>query len=208
MGGLFAVDGKGFRFLSTASDLVILNLLWLLCCLPIVTIGASTTALYAMLIKMVRHEDGYLVRGFFSSFRLNLRQATGIWLIFLGVIAVLYFDFYFSAHAPFEGAAVLFVPFAMVAGLLALTMLYVFPMQAVFENRIWKTFKNSLFMALAHLPISVLALVVAMGPAAVVFLLSDRLGLALFFDLVIGFAFFAWVNAHLFAKVFQRFLTE
>lgn len=69
MGGFFSIDGKGFRFLSTMSELVTLNLLWLLCCIPIVTIGASTAALYTITIKMVKNEDSYVIRGFFSSFK-------------------------------------------------------------------------------------------------------------------------------------------
>lgn len=206
MNRFFSIDGKGFGFLGTASDLVILNLLWLLCCIPVVTIGASTTALYAVVIKMVKNEDSYVARGFFSSFRQNFRQATAIWLILLTVMAVLFFDFYFCSHAPIKGARVLFIPFATITALLALVLVYVFPIQAVFQNTIWKTLKNSLFMALAHLPLSLLALAVSMGPAAVLFLAAGNWEQALFFNCVIGFAFFAWTNCHILVRVFSRYM--
>lgn len=208
MEGLFSVDGKGFQFLSTASELVILNLLWLLCSLPILTIGASTTALYSIAIKIVKNEESYVARGFWNSFKRNFRQATTIWVLILAVIAILYFDFYFSAHAPVKGAAVLFVPFALAAMLLILTGIYVFPILAVFDNSIGKTLKNSLYMALAHFPSSVLAVVVSAGPIVVVLLLHNRLSLALFLDLVIGFAFFAWVNSHIFVRLFERYMPK
>ncbi len=206
MGGFFSIDGKGFRFLSTMSELVTLNLLWLLCCIPIVTIGASTAALYTITIKMVKNEDSYVIRGFFSSFKQNFKQATTIWMILLAAAAVLFFDFYFSSYAPVKGAAVLFVPFATAAALLVLVMIYVFPIQAVFKNTVWKTLKNSLYMALAYLPLSILAFVIAMGPLAVLFLFLDHFGSALFFNCVIGVAFFTWTNSHIFVKVFDRYM--
>lgn len=208
MEGFFSMDGKGFRFLSTASELVILNLLWLLCSLPVVTIGASATALYSVSIKIVKNEESYVAKGFFHSFKQNFRQATVIWMLMLAVIAVLYFDFYFSAHAQVEGAALLFIPFALAGMLLVLTMIYVFPVLAVFDNSIGKALRNSLYMALAHLPYSVLAAVVTTGPVAVVFLLRYRISLAVFIDLVIGFAFFAWVNSHIFVKLFERYMPK
>ncbi len=206
MEGFFSIDGKGFRFFSTVSELVILNLLWLLCCMPVVTIGASTTALYTVLIRMVKKEDSYIVKGFFSSFRKNFRQATLIWLILLAVLGILYFDFYFSSHAPIEGAQILFIPFAAITAVLVLVTIYVFPIQAVFQNTVWKTLKNSLYMALAYLPLSVLAFVISMGPAAIMYLSADKWGTALFFNCVIGFAFFAWANCHIFIKIFRRYM--
>lgn len=208
MGGFFAMDGKGFRFFSTASELVILNLLWLICCIPLVTVGAATTALYTVIIRMVKNEDSYLVKGFFTALKENFIQATCIWLILAGAVAVLYFDFYFSSHAPVEGAAVLFIPFVLIAVLVAFAALYAFPMQAVFVNRVGRTLKNSLLMALAHLPLSAAALAVALGPAVVPMLFSRHPGAAIFFDCVIGFAFFAWVNAHIFVKIFQKYIDK
>lgn len=208
MEGFFSIDGKGFRFLSTASELVILNLLWLLCSLPVVTIGASTTALYSVAVKIVKNEESYVAKGFFRSFKQNFRQATIIWMLLLVVIAVLYFDFYFSAHAPVEGAALLFIPFAFAGMLLVLVMIYVFPVLAVFDNSIGKALKNSLCMALAHLPYSVLAAAVTTGPVAVLLLFRYRISLAIFIDLVIGFAFFAWVNSHIFVKLFERYMPK
>lgn len=208
MEGFFSVDGKGFQFLSTASELVILNILWLLCCIPIVTAGAATTALYAVAIKIVKNEESYVAKSFFHSFRQNFRQATVIWVLMLFVIAVLYFDFYFSAHAPIEGAAILFIPFAIIAVLWLLTMVYVFPIQAVFKNPVRRTLKNALYMALAHLPLSVLAVAAATGPVMIILLLRSNITLAVFLDCVIGCAFFSWVNSHIFVRVFQRYMPE
>ena len=96
MEGIFSVDGKAAGAIRTATDLVKLNLVWLLCCIPLVTIGASTTALYSVVIKMVKNEDSYVVRSFFSSFRENFKQATAVWLIICMIAAILSFDFFSS----------------------------------------------------------------------------------------------------------------
>lgn len=208
MEGIFSVDGKAFRFFDKMSDLVILNFLWLICSLPVVTIGASTTALYSVVIKMVKDEDSYVARSFFSSFRKNFRQSTIIWGILIAVVAVLYFDFYFSSHTPMEGAELFFIPFTMIAVLILLTGLYVFPIQAFFQNSIKKTIKNSLYMALAHLPHSLLIGVISAGPCVVLFLLAGNASLAFLVDLVIGISFFAWVDAHIFVKIFERYIPK
>ena len=93
MGGLFDLDSPVMRFLSKMADLIILNLLAFVCCLPIFTIGASMTALHYVLLKIVRNEEGYVVRGFFKAFKSNFKQATVIWLILLAVLFVLLGDF-------------------------------------------------------------------------------------------------------------------
>ena len=79
MNSFFNYEGPFFNVLNRLSDLVILNVLWFICCLPIVTIGASTTALYYVTIKIVNDEDAYVAKNFFKSFRQNFLQSTVIW---------------------------------------------------------------------------------------------------------------------------------
>ena len=95
LSGLFNYDNPVWRFIGKFWDVLILNVLWLVCSIPIVTIGASTTAMYYVTLKLARDEDGYTIRSFFKSFKENFRQATVIWLIFLAVVFLLGFDLYF-----------------------------------------------------------------------------------------------------------------
>ena len=69
--------------MGRVADLIILNLIFIVCCIPIVTIGPALTALYYMTLKMARNEETYIIRGFFKSFKENFRQAIVIWLIIL-----------------------------------------------------------------------------------------------------------------------------
>ena len=75
------MDNVITRALSKICDMICLNVLWVICSIPIVTIGASTTALYTVMLKMVRNEEGYIFRGFFKAFKENFKQSTIIWLI-------------------------------------------------------------------------------------------------------------------------------
>ena len=79
---IFAPDGKLARCLNCIGNLMILNILTLICCIPLVTAGAAMTALYTMTMRMARNEEGSIVREYFQAFRDNFKQATILWLIF------------------------------------------------------------------------------------------------------------------------------
>ena len=89
--GLFNYDNPVWRFIGKLGDLIILNVLWIVCSIPIFTIGASTTAVYYVTLKMVRDEEDSTIKSFFRSFKSNFKQATAIWLILLAAGAVLAF---------------------------------------------------------------------------------------------------------------------
>ena len=74
MGSFFSLDSPLMRFLSRLSDIFILNVLFLLCCIPVVTIGASATALYTVTLKMARNEESYITKGFFKAFKSNFHD--------------------------------------------------------------------------------------------------------------------------------------
>lgn len=79
-------------------DIILVSTLWFLCCLPIITIGASTTALYYSVVKAIRKNRGYAVKNFFHAFRSNFIPATLLWL-FYGVMAVLLYICFIFASA-------------------------------------------------------------------------------------------------------------
>ena len=100
MGRFFSMDNKFFTFMNKVADLCILNIICLVCCIPIVTAGASITAMYYVTLKMVRNEEAYIVRSFFKSFKDNFKQATIINLIMIAVGAVLYLDLNVAKNMP------------------------------------------------------------------------------------------------------------
>lgn len=144
-----------------------LNILWFLCCIPIVSIGASTTALYYTSLKIVRGEDHALTRMFFRSFRENFRQSTTLWLILLAVGGLLASDGYIVYHlrASSTGAAAVLWTLTLalvIAAAVAYTivLLFVFPLVASVSNTNWAMLKNSFFIGTHYLFCTILVFAV------------------------------------------------
>ena len=76
MGSLFNLDNPIWRFMGKLVDVFILTLLWAVCCIPIITIGPASTAVYYVTLKLVRDEESYTVRSFFKSFKENFKQGS------------------------------------------------------------------------------------------------------------------------------------
>ncbi len=152
MGKIFDMDSPLMRFLNRMADMLILNFLMILCCIPVVTIGAACTAMHYVLLKIVRDEEGYLVRGFFKAFVRNFRQATIAWLLMLVVIAVYCGDWLIFNYSGVEFPKALVIAVVAVGAIALLISLYVFPLLARFENSIKNTFKNAAILAFANLP--------------------------------------------------------
>ena len=92
MGSASEKYNKFLAYTESIGELIILNFWTILCCIPIVTIGASMSAMHDVLIRKKRGEPYRITRGFFKAFKNNFRHATGTWLIFLGILLFLFWD--------------------------------------------------------------------------------------------------------------------
>lgn len=144
-----------------------LNLLWFVCCIPIVTIGASTTALYYASLKIARGEDQGVARLFFRSFRENFRQSTVLWLILLAAGLLLGGDGYIVYHLRASSSGVPAVMWTLILALLiaagiayAIVLFFVFPLVASVSNTNWAMLKNSFFIGTHYLFCTVLVFAV------------------------------------------------
>lgn len=90
-------DSPLTTMINKTVDMILLSALWFVCCLPVVTIGASTTALYYSTVKAIRKNRGYAVKNFFHAFRLNFLPATLLGLLFGALAAVLYICFVYAS---------------------------------------------------------------------------------------------------------------
>ena len=93
MSSFFNMDSPLWRFLGRLADIMILNIVFLITCIPIVTIGAAWTSLSYVTLKMSRDEESYIVKSYFKAFRQNFRQATVIWILTLAAMLIFYMDF-------------------------------------------------------------------------------------------------------------------
>ncbi|MFQ9985021.1 MAG: YesL family protein [Lachnospiraceae bacterium] len=205
MNSFFNYDGPFFTVLNRISDLIILNLLYVLCCIPIVTIGAATTALYYVTIKMSQNEDAYIARSFFKAFRQNFRQSTIIWLIMLLFGAVVAVDLYCVFYVDF-GFNDFALPIVFLLTLIYLMLLvFLFPLQCKFENKIKYTFKNALILSLRHLPFTVLFIACLVGEILLFwFFFAVMLPIYLLF----GLAATAFGLSFLYMHIFRQYIRE
>ncbi len=155
LSGFFNYDNPVWRFIGKFGDLIILNVLWLVCSLPVFTIGASTTAVYYVTLKLARDDDGYTIRSFFKSFKENFKQSTIIWLILLLAGAILGVDLYFFARL-FNGSStvktVMLTVFLAMALIYAAVAMYIFPLQSRFYNPLKRTFQCILYVHPPFIP--------------------------------------------------------
>lgn len=134
------------------SELFVLNMVTLLCCLPIVTIGASLTAMHTILQKMVRKEEGYIVRPFFKAFKENFGQATKVWCIFLVILAPALIEIMAYLYNPKVLPKFIVVTAAVVSLFILMFAVYAFPFMAHFDSTVHKTLQMSMMLAAARFP--------------------------------------------------------
>ena len=198
-------DNVVMRALGKIGDMICLNVMWLICCIPIITIGASTTALYTVMLRMVKNEEGYIFRGFLKAFKSNFKQSTLIWLILLLLGIVWTVDFRVAGFMPGMAGIILSAIFLALGFILLSVMIYIFPLTARYENGIKATFKNALILTVAKLPYTFLmvAIVVAAVFASLWSAFTQLFSLPLW--LIIGGALIAWVNSYILRRVFVVF---
>ena len=142
------MENPVMRALSTTADLIMLNLLTILCCLPVVTVGAALTALNTAAIKIVRGEESAPVKDYFRAFRVNFKKGTILGLVFLLVFVVLIVDYLAAGNA----VSILRPVIAAIALLVLMLGQYAFAMLARYENTLRGTLKNALLLSIGYFP--------------------------------------------------------
>lgn len=210
MNNLFNPDNKFFSFMGRVADLMILNILCIVCCIPIVTAGPAITAMYYVTLKMANGEEPYAVKGFFHSFKQNLKQGILIQIIMLVFGIVLVFDLYFCRVMSSQGSAYRFLSYVFVAALLLYAMLftYIYPVLAKFYNTTKNTFRNSALMAIRHLPYTILMLVITVAPLLLGIFVTQAFPYVILFYVLMGFATVAYLHSQLFVKIFANYIPE
>ena len=200
MSSIFNLDSPLMQFLGKVADLMILNILAFICCIPIFTAGASLTALHYMSLKIVRGEECYIARGFFKSFRQNFKQATVIWLMLLVVIFILVGDFVIIRDSGIKFHVILRVVIGIIGVISLFTATYLFAVLAKFDNTIKQTIKNAFIISILQFPKTILMILVSLVPIAVVAFFPQATPVAFLF----GLSGPTFVAALLYNKFFQR----
>lgn len=209
MSKLFRMDSPLMRFLTKIADLMVLNILFCVTSIPLITIGASWTALYSVTLKMVRDEEGSVSRSYFRSFRQNFRQATLLWLGVLVVLVLLVLDIrVLNGMTGGTAPGLLRVGVEILALLGIMVLQYLFPSLARFEASLADTLKNACMMALAHLPKTALMTAAAVGAVWITLINNTTIAVGLMVWPLIGFALMAFGNSGILRKIFDNYVPK
>lgn len=177
-------DNKFFSAVSKIGDFIVLNLLFIITCIPVITIGASCCALYYTIKKRLLDKESYIIKDYFSAWKSNFRNGTCIWCLFLILFSVLYFfSGYFANHLTNIAVVVAYLIFVLC---FFFTLMYVFPLQTTFVNTPLRIIKNAFLTAVLHLPHTIGLLVVTLIPVSVTWLYPQALYFTLAYWLLIG----------------------
>lgn len=188
------------QFLNKVADLMWLNILTFVCCIPVITVGPALTALHYMALKIARDEECYITKDYFKSFKLNLRQGILIWLIEVVVIALLVGDFLILRYSTISFGQPMKIILAVVAVIVLFTFTFVYPVLSKFDNTVMRTIKNAFFIGILQFPKTILMMILSVVPAAL-FILAPQIIPVVF---LFGFSAPAWVSAKLYNKFFQK----
>ena len=193
-------------FLRRMFDLMVLNILWLLCCLPVFTFGPASSALARVMITLVRGGSEAVAKNYFIAFRRDFGRAVVLGLIGLLGLAIAVSDILFALSLS-GGMKILFLIVAVLVSSLVFSYLaYIFALHAFFENSIAGQIRNALSLAAAS-PMETLAIWLCFAvPVAAILLLPQIVLVYIgFLYILFGVSCPAYFAAKHQAKVIARF---
>ena len=203
MSNFFNMDNPFFTTLGKLCDLLFISVVWVLLCIPVVTIGPANTALYYAIVKVVRRERGYLFREFFKSFKLNFKRAAVLGVILTIMFVVLGFDLvwaYANLGSSGSTGSILFGVFIAITFLLVCFSTYVFPILSRFDMTVKQLVKAGAFMSIRHLP-STLAMVIVTAAGIVGTLFIPLL-------IFIAPALVVLINSFLMERILKKYMPQ
>lgn len=199
--GTFGENNPVWKAVNRFADMMLIGILFIITCIPIVTIGASLCAFYYTVMDSLRKEDGYIFRRYFTNFGKNFKKGTLIWLIMLGLFVICVVNLLcWTLNYDMVIAPVMLVISVILTLVWLMTFVFVFPLQARFENKIGQTIQNAFLLAISHLPftISVILLLGILG------FLCAVSWLAVFCMLLFGIGVAGYLLVYNFERFFKK----
>ena len=201
-----AIDSPVMRVLGRLGDIIILNMIFVVGCIPVITIGTSLSALYAVAMKMARGEDPSVWKEFWKAYKRNFRPATICWMIMAVIAILLFVDF--RIIGVFKGSSIysiMRIVLAIIGGMWMLMFQYLFPYIARFENGIFATLRNALLLAAAHIPSTIVIVGLSVGSVILTLFTSRTFVIASIIWVFFGFAVLTYAQAFLLCRIFEKY---
>ena len=202
MGNLFRPDSPLMRFMMLITNLIALNVLWLIGCIPIVTAGASTVAMHTVLLSYINRKDDAVLKPFFRAFRENFRTVTPLWLMNLLVGAVMVAEIVYLSVGAQLWLKVVFGVLLLIYG--AATS-YLYPLLARYETTAKQALLNSFMLPVRHLLSSVCVVTLNVLPVFLLVAFPELFWKSILVWTVIGFSLIAYLDLKILLPVFQKY---
>lgn len=207
MRDFFTQDSPFNVVMTKIFDIVLLNFLWLLCSIPIITFGASTTALYTVTLKMVKNEEGPIIKSFFKAFKTNFKCSLPLTLIMLVALGVLTADLHILSDGSKGGSFAYGVCIFMLV-VWAVVYTYVFPLAAKFVNTTKNYISNSIKLAFTNLNVTMAMTVLNIAPVALLVFTPEIFSKIFWIWLVVGTGAVAYVNSIFLVRIFDKIIAK
>ena len=205
MDKFFNSENPVMRFLARLVDLVMLNLITILYSLPVITAGGALTAMNYVLLHLHKEEESYVFTMFRKSFRENFRQGIPEGLLAIAVVGITTVDLLALHGSESRIATVMMIMITMIAVMLFVVCVYIFALQARYENTVSGTILNAVRLAIGNLPRSLgMAVVWLIWIALLVFLYKAA---SLFF-LIFGLSLPGYLCTILYSGIFEKLESE
>ena len=196
------------RALGKIFDLMCLNILWLVCSIPVITVGASTTALYTVVLKMVKNEEGYILKDFLKAFKSNFKQSTIAWIMILMIGIICWVDQQIVSQIAEPMGMMMNVAVFIVGFIVLAVTIYIFPLIARYENTLRAALKNAVLISTARLPYTLLMMTVLVAAIIVSMWNGYIFMIAITIWCFIGVSAVAYINSCILRRVFLIFETN
>jgi len=205
----FDRDEGIISLLMDFADLIIANVLWLICSLPVITLGASTTALYSVVrTPGEKRYSASVFKNFFSAFFRNFKISTLALLVLLIPAALVAVNVVVLVFGLLEQSYISYILCGLSILLFVFAWNYVFPLIAYFDNSLFKTLGNALVLSVAHFPTTLLITALNLIPVLVLVFLTNFFYKTIILWLFVAFALIAKANSLLLERVFRRYMPD
>jgi len=203
MSGFFNLENPVFQLLGKVCDMLFVSVVYIVLCLPIVTIGPANTALYYAIVKVIRRERGYIFREFFRSFKLNFKRGAIVGILLTLAMIILGFDILYAwglTEPDSSKGSLLMGVFIGIAFLVISFSIYVFPILSRFDMTVKQLFKAAVYMSMRHIHFTILMIAVNIAAVVVVYF---------FFPFIfIAPATTVLVNSLMMERIFKKYMPK
>lgn len=205
MSNIMKPDNPFFNVMSKIGDLIFLNIIFIISCIPIITIGCALSSVHTVVNKLTKNQESHIARDYIIAFKENFKNSTVMWVIFLAAGAVIAG---FTVMLSRGSQPLLYIPYIFIVTVYVFTLLYAFPLQAVFVNKPTAIIRNALLTAVKHLPQTILLVLILYLPGCITLMLPGIFYFTFIYWVIIGFSLSAFIAGFVYRSIFKLYMEE